>query len=147
MNKTANINNKENVITVDCKNEKVYFNGNEVVKMSMGTYDSKFNDDPFQEIYDRMFKWSSNVFEHYCEMDDLELLQRYLDDDFRFNALVYRDKNTNKEHLIQNYNGEWLKNGKGWDSIILGNWSVNDWEAFAYGISGKKKVKLGVKYE
>ena len=53
MKKMIELKNGEDILAVDYDNQKVYFNGNEVVKMSMGTYDSKFNDDPFQEIYDR----------------------------------------------------------------------------------------------
>ena len=136
MKTNSEINKQENEISVDCKNKKVYFNGNEIVKMSFNFEDGVLVSNPYsfldfvataeagRKLRDEDLQESMS--EHWEEMteeeeliDKYETMRVYLEDDFKFYALVYKDKETNKEHLIQNYNGEWLRvgDGSGWDSI------------------------------
>lgn len=123
MNKTATLNNGKNTLTVDCQNEKVFFNGNEVVKISMNFDDGIFLDDPYYCIDMVAFVEAENM-------------QKYLDNKFTLYALVYKDSETNKEHLVVEEYGNWNEIGS-WDSIAL---NTNDNVVVAYGINDGKRV-------
>lgn len=122
MKKLIELKNGENVISVDCQKEKVYFNGNEVIKISMNFGGGIFLDDPYYCIDMVAFVEADNM-------------QDYLDNIFEFHALVYRDK-ANKEHFVVDEYGNWNEIGS-WDSIAL---NTNDNVVVAYGINDGKRV-------
>lgn len=144
MKKIIELKNGEDILAVDYDNQKVYFNGNEVVKMTFNADEAML----FEGAYDMMLEIMEDI--EYNELyklseedkerleDDYELIKEYLWC-VGWNALVYKNPKTNKEHLIEESNGKWLRKGKGWDSIESGDWED---DAFAYGISGKKRVRI-----
>ena len=144
MKKMIELKNGEDILAVDYDNQKVYFNGNEVVKMSFNADDAML----FEGAYDMMLEIMEDI--EYNELyklseedkerleDDYELFKEYLWC-VGWNALVYKNPKTNKEHLIEDSNGKWLRKGKGWDSIESGDYED---DAFAYGVTGKKRVRI-----
>lgn len=146
MKKLIELKNGEDILAVDYDNQKVLFNGNEVVKMSFNADDAMFflEYDAFEavkEIADwcRGNEWYELSEEEKERLeDDYEMIKEYLWC-LGWNALVYKNPKTNKEHLIEDSNGKWLRKGKGWDSIEDGD---REDSAFAYGISGKKRVRI-----
>lgn len=144
MKKIIELKNGEDILAVDYDNQKVYFNGNEVVKMSFNADDAWL----FECAYDMMLEIMKDI--EYNELyklseedkerleDDYELFKEYLWC-VGWNALVYKNPKTNKEHLIEDSNGKWLRKGKGWDSIESGDYED---DAFAYGVTGKKRVRI-----
>lgn len=144
MKKMIELKNGEDILAVDYDNQKVYFNGNEVVKMSFNADEAML----FEGAYDMMLEIMEDI--EYNELyklseedkerleDDYELFKEYLWC-VGWNALVYKNPKTNKEHLIEDSNGKWLRKGKGWDSIESGDYED---DAFAYGVTGKKRVRI-----
>ena len=144
MKKMIELKNGEDILAVDYDNKKVYFNGNEVVKMSFNADEAML----FEGAYDMMLEIMEDI--EYNELyklseedkerleDDYELFKEYLWC-VGWNALVYKNPKTNKEHLIEDSNGKWLRKGKGWDSIESGDYED---DAFAYGVTGKKRVRI-----
>ena len=144
MKKIIELKNGEDILAVDYDNQKVYFNGNEVVKMSFNADEAML----FEGAYDMMLEIMEDI--EYNELyklseedkerleDDYELFKEYLWC-VGWNALVYKNPKTNKEHLIEDSNGKWLRKGKGWDSIESGDYED---DAFAYGVTGKKRVRI-----
>ena len=144
MKKLIELKNGEDILAVDYDNQKVYFNGNEVVKMSFNADEAML----FEGAYDMMLEIMEDI--EYNELyklseedkerleDDYELFKEYLWC-VGWNALVYKNPKTNKEHLIEDSNGKWLRKGKGWDSIESGDYED---DAFAYGVTGKKRVRI-----
>ena len=144
MKKIIELKNGEDILAVDYDNQKVYFNGNEVVKMSFNADEAML----FEGAYDMMLEIMEDI--EYNELyklseedkerleDDYELIKEYLWC-VGWNALVYKNPKTNKEHLIEDSNGKWLRKGKGWDSIESGDYED---DAFAYGVTGKKRVRI-----
>ena len=144
MKKMIELKNGEDILAVDYDNQKVYFNGNEVVKMSFNADEAMLSEgayDMMLEImedieYNELYKLSEEDKERL--EDDYELFKEYLWC-VGWNALVYKNPKTNKEHLIEDSNGKWLRKGKGWDSIESGDYED---DAFAYGVTGKKRVRI-----
>ena len=147
MNKTANINNKENVITVDCKNEKVYFNGNEVLKISMNYMEGILTQQPYAALRDVC---NVNLFLEKLDngvIDDRSLdsevtneeMQQFLYNHFEFYALTYKD-NANKEHFVIDDTCDWRECGSGYDSID--GWHDTEFNEYvvAYGRNKGKKA-------
>ena len=144
MKKMIELKNGEDILAVDYDNQKVYFNGNEVVKMSFNADEAML----FEGAYDMMLEIMEDI--EYNELyklseedkerleDDYELIKEYIWC-VGWNALVYKNPKTNKEHLIEDSNGKWLRKGRGWDSIEDGDYEDG---AFAYGVSGKKRVRI-----
>lgn len=128
MEKIATLNKGENVLTVDCQKEKVYFNGNEVTKISMNFGGGVLFEDPYYFMDMVAFVEADNM-------------QDYLDNIFEFHALVYRDK-ANKEHFVVDDGCEWRESGSGtgWDSIE--GWFDCELEEYvvAYCINDGKRV-------
>ena len=144
MKKMIELKNGEDILAVDYDNQKVYFDGNEVVKMSFNADEAMLSEgayDMMLEImedieYNELYKLSEEDKERL--EDDYELFKEYLWC-VGWNALVYKNPKTNKEHLIEDSNGKWLRKGKGWDSIESGDYED---DAFAYGVTGKKRVRI-----
>lgn len=160
MKKLIELKNGEDVFAVNVENEKVYFNGEEVVKISFDFEGGVLVSNPYsfldfvataeagrklrdEDLQESMSEQWEEMTEEEELIDKYETMREYLEDDFKFYALVYKDKETNKEHLIQNYNGEWLRvgDGSGWDSID-GWHDVEDSDDYvlAYGINDGVKV-------
>lgn len=114
----------ENEITIDCKSKKVYFNGKEVVKMSFNFEDGEFLDFPYYSfLCAAVVAKAVNI-------------QDYLDNHFVLYAVIYKDSETKKEHLVVEEYGNWNEIGS-WDSIAL---NTNDNVVVAYGINDGKRV-------
>lgn len=102
MNMIAELKNGENVLTVDCQNKKMYFNGNEVIKIAAETRTyGLFYGDP-QAFIELM----ANVEAGEKVTEECEVIQEYLDNHFQLCQLIYKD-NTNKQHIIIDDFGEW----------------------------------------
>lgn len=147
MKKLIELKNGEDILAVDYDNQKVLFNGNEVVKMSFNADDAMFMYpyDAFEAVKEmanyvcenEWYKLSEEDKERF-EDSDYEVIKDYLRW-IGWNALVYKNPKTNKEHLIEDSNGKWLRLGRGWDSIEDGD---REDSAFAYGVTGKKRVRI-----
>ena len=126
MNKTSNMNNKENIITVDGKNKKVYFNDNEVLKISFNFEGGKFIDCPYYSIMLAAVDAKAGN------------LRNYFDNNFVLYALTYKD-NSNKEHLIVEEYGKCGEVGS-WDKIDVRPDHQYNESLVVYGINGGKRV-------
>lgn len=127
MNKTSNINNKENEIIIDPKHKKVYFNGNEVTKISFNFENGKFIDCPYYSIMLAAVNAKAGN------------LKNYIHNHFFLYALTYKD-NANKEHLVVEEYGKCGEVGSGWDSIEVRPDHEYNESFVAYGINNGKKV-------
>lgn len=117
----------ENEITVDCKNKKVYFNGNEIVKMSFNFEDGKFLDFPYYSmLVAAVNAKASNI-------------QDYLDNHFVLYAVIYKDSKTKKKHLVVWEYGNWNEIGS-WDSIEVRSTHEFNETMAVYGINNGKRV-------
>ena len=102
MKNFAKINKGENVISVDVENNKIYFNGNQVIKIAAETRTyGLFFDDP-QAFIELM----ANVEAGEDVTEECEAIQEYLDNHFQLCQLIYKD-NANKQHIIIDDFGEW----------------------------------------
>ena len=102
MKKIATLNKRENVISVDCQKEKMYFNGNEVIMIAAETRTyGLFYGDP-QAFIELM----ANVEAGEKVTEECEVIQEYLDNHFQLCQLIYKD-NANKQHIIIDDFGEW----------------------------------------
>lgn len=131
MKKLIELKNGENVISVDCQNEKVYFNGNEVLKISMNYDGGILTPNPYEAIgFKACARLSQTIMELiqtginnttakevYDALQDPNIMESYIDNDFEFYALTYKDKVTNKEHFVVDDGSEWRECGIGYDSI------------------------------
>ena len=130
MKNFAKINKGENVISVDVENKKMYFNGNEVIKLSSTYKGGVLTQEPYaamEEMCNYLLfidNWFKRVFEDGVFEDrslDSEVsneeMQKFLDDYFELYALTYRDSETNKEHFVIDCGSEWSECGSGYDSI------------------------------
>ena len=149
MKKIATLNKRENVITVDCENKKMYFNGNEIVKMSSMYNEGVLTQEPYAalkhmcnvDIYLENLDNGVIVDRDFDDEVSNEEMQKFLDNNFEFHALVYRDK-ANKEHFVVDDGCEWRESGSGtgWDSIE--GWYDCELEEYvvAYCINDGKRV-------
>ena len=127
MNKTANINNKENEIIIDPKHKKVYFNGNEVTKISFNFENGKFIDYPYYNMLIAAVNAKAGN------------LQKYVANNFILYALTYKNSKTNKEHLVVVEYGKCGEVGS-WDSIeVRPDHEFNE-SLVVYGINDGKRV-------
>ena len=126
MNKTSNINNKEIEIIIDPKHKKVFFNGNEVVKISFNFEGGKFIDYPYYSIMLAAVDAKAGN------------LRNYFDNNFTLYALTYKD-NSNKEHLVVVEYGKCGEVGS-WDSIEVRPDHEYNESLVVYGINDGKKV-------
>lgn len=126
MNKTANINNKEIEIIIDPKHKKVFFNGNEVVKISSNFEGGKFTDYPYYSIMIAAVNAKAGN------------LRNYFDNNFVLYALTYKD-NANKEHLVVVEYGKCCEVDS-WDSIEVRPDHEYNESLVVYGINDGKKV-------
>ena len=148
MNKTAKIKNGENVISVDCQNKKMYFNGDEIVKMSSMYNEGVLTQEPYAAL-----KHMCNVDIYLENLDNGVIVDRDFDDEvtneemqkflynyFEFYALTYKDKVTNKEHFVIDDGCEWSECGSGYDSID--GWHDTEFNEYvvAYGRNEGKKA-------
>lgn len=131
MKKLIELKNGENVISVDCQNEKVYFNGNEVLKISMNYDGGVLTPNPYEAIgFMACVSLSQTIRELiqtevnntttkevYDALQDPNFIESYIDNDFEFYALTYKDSETNKEHFVVDDGSEWRECGCGYDSI------------------------------
>ena len=133
MKKLIELKNGENVITVDCENQKILFNGNEVIKISMNYDGGVLTPNPYEAIgFMACARLSQTIMELiqtgvnnttakevYDALQDPNIMESYIDNDFEFYALTYKDSKTNKEHFIVDDGSEWLRvgDGSGYDSI------------------------------
>lgn len=125
MNKTAN-NNKEYEITVDGKNKKVYFNDNEILKISFNFKGGKFLDYPYYNIMIAAVNAKAGN------------IQNYIHNHFFLYAVIYKD-NANKEHLVVWEYGNWNEIGY-WDRIDVRPDHQYNESLVVYGINGGKRV-------
>lgn len=124
MKKLIELKNGENVISVDCQNEKVYFNGNEVVKMSSMYNEGVLTQEPYAalkhmcnvDIYLENLDNGVIVDRDFDDEVSNEEMQKFLDNNFEFYALTYKDS-ANKEHFVVDDGSEWRECGCGYDSI------------------------------
>ena len=140
MNMTAELKNGENVLTVDCQNKKMYFNGNEVIMIAMNFEGGVLMPNPYA-LVERFASFTAEF--ETQRIVKVEAMQRYLDDPAFFDlyAFTYKDSETNKEHIIDARHSEWQEVGSGWDSIE----ALNDVEdscfyVLANGINDGKTV-------
>ena len=127
MKTNSESNKQENVITIDTKHKKVYFNGNEVVKISFNFEDGKFLDFPYYSILvAAVDAKASNI-------------QDYLDNNFVLYAVIYKDSETKKEHLVVWEYGKWNEVGS-WDSIKVRTTHEFNESMAVYGINNGKRV-------
>ena len=156
MKKIYEIHNGENVLTVDCENKKVYFNGNEVLKISMNYDGGVLTPNPYEAIgFMACARLSQTIMgliqtginnttakEVYDALQDPNIMESYIDNDFEFYALTYKDSKTNKEHFVVDDGSEWRESGSGagWDSID--GWYDCELEEYvvAYCINDGKRV-------
>lgn len=102
MNMIAELKNGENVLTVDCQNKKMYFNGDEVIKIAAETRTyGLFYGDPQAFI-----EFMANVEAGEKVTEECEVIQAYLYSRFQLCQLIYKD-NANKQHIIIDDFGEW----------------------------------------
>lgn len=126
MKKNSEINNKEIEITVDGKSKKVFFNGNEVTKISFNFENGKFLDCPYYSIMLAAVDAKAGN------------LRNYFDNNFTLYALTYKD-NANKEHLVVEEYGKCGEVGS-WDSIeVRPDHQFNE-SLVVYGINDGKRV-------
>lgn len=125
MKKLIELKNGENVISVDCQNKKMYFNGNEILKMSSMYMEGVLTQEPYAAL---KHQCDTHLFLENLDngvIDDRELedevsneeMQKFLDNNFEFYALTYKDSETNKEHFVVDDGSEWRECGCGYDSI------------------------------
>ena len=127
MKTKTEINKSENEITIDCKNKKVYFNGNEIVKMSFNFEDGEFLDFPYYSfLCAAVVAKAVNI-------------QDYLDNHFVLYAVIYKDSETKKEHLVVEEYGNWNEIGS-WDSIKVRTIQEFNESMVVYGINNSKQV-------
>ena len=125
MNKTAKIQNGDNIISVDVENKKMFFNGNEVIKLSSTYKGGVLTQEPYAAL-----KHMCNVDLYLENLDNgvivdrdfddevsVEEMQKFLDNHFEFIALTYRDSETNKEHFVIDDGSEWQESDYGYDRI------------------------------
>ena len=126
MKNIIELKNGEDILAVDCENKKVYFNGNEVVKISFNFDGGKFLD----YAYCNMLLAAVNA--------RAVNFQKYVANNFVLYALTYKD-NANKEHLVVEEYGNWNEVDS-WDKIdVRPDHEFN--ESFVvYGINDGKKV-------
>lgn len=125
MKKLIELKNGENVITVDCENQKVLFNGNEVTKISMNYDGGVLTPNPYEAIeFMACVSLSQTIMEliqtgvyNNDALQDPNFIESYIDNDFEFYALTYKDSKTNKEHFVIDDGSEWRNCGSGYDSI------------------------------
>ena len=149
MKKISEIKNGENVISVDCQKEKMYFNGNEIVKMSSMYNEGVLTQEPYAalkhmcnvDIYLENLDNGVIVDRDFDDEVSNEEMQKFLDNNFEFYALTYRDS-ANKEHFVVDDGSEWRESGSGtgWDSID--GWYDCELEEYvvAYCINDGKRV-------
>ena len=126
MKTNSEINKSEIEITLDSKHKKVYFNGNEVLKISFNFEGGKFLDCPYYGIMIAAVNAKAGN------------IQNYFDNHFTLYALTYKD-NANKEHLVVVEYGKCGEVGY-WDSIeVRPDHEFNE-SLVVYGINGGKKV-------
>ena len=126
MKTNSEINKSEIEITVDGKSKKVYFNGNEVLKISFNFDGGKFTDCPYYSIMIAAVDAKAGN------------LRKYFDNNFRLYALTYKD-NANKEHLVVEEYGKCCEVGS-WDSIeVRPDHQFNE-SLVVYGINDGKRV-------
>lgn len=127
MKKIIELKNGEDILAVDCENKKIYFNGNEVVKISFNFDGGKFLDYP----YNNMLLAAVNA--------RAVNFQKYVAINFVLYALTYKDSETNKEHLVVEEYGNWNEVDS-WDSIeVRPDHQFNE-SLVVYGINGDKRV-------
>ena len=153
MKKLIELKNGENVISVDCQNEKVYFNGNEVTKISMNYDGGVLTPNPYEAIgFMACASLSQTIMELiqtgvnnttakevYDALQDPNFIESYIDNDFEFYALTYKDS-ANKEHFVVDDGSEWRECGCGYDSID--GWRDTEFNEYvvAYGRNEGKKA-------
>lgn len=148
MKKIATLNKRENVISVDCQNKKMYFNGNEIVKMSSMYNEGVLTQEPYAalkhmcnvDIYLENLDNGVIVDRDFDDEVTNEEMQKFLDNNFEFYALTYKDRETNKEHFVVDDGSEWRECGCGYDSID--GWHDTEFNEYvvAYGRNEGKKA-------
>ena len=117
---------KENEITVDGKNKKVYFNDNEILKISFNFEGGKFLDYPYYSIMLAAVNAKAGN------------IQNYIHNHFFLYAVIYKD-NANKEHLVVWEYGKCGEVGS-WDRIDVRPDHQYNESLVVYGINNGKKV-------
>lgn len=127
MKKNSEFYKSETEIIIDPKHKKVYFNGNEITKISFNFENGKFLDHPYYNIMIAAVNAKAGN------------IQNYIHNHFFLYALTYKD-NANKEHLVVEEYGKCGEVGSGWDSIEVRPDHEYNESFVVYGINNGKKT-------